>query len=202
MATFPEWEATVLDHCYDYVDYISLHTYCHNPEDDPAEFLAVSAGMDAFIRSVVATCDYVKARKRSAKTLNLSFDEWNVWFHSMEADRSAPRWTVGPRLLEDVYTLEDAVVVGCLLITLLRHAGRVKIACLAQLLNAIAPIMTAPAGPRPSSSPSSTPRGTGAARCSTCASSPPATSPGRTGRCPTSRPPPWTTGRAASRSSP
>ena len=103
--------------------------------------------MDAFIRSVVSTCDHVKARKRSARTIHLSFDEWNVWFHSMEADRSAPRWTVGPRLLEDVYTLEDALVVGCLLITLLKHADRVKIACLAQLVNAIAPIMTAPGGP-------------------------------------------------------
>jgi alpha-N-arabinofuranosidase len=147
MATFPDWEATVLDHCYDYVDYLSLHSYCQNLEDDPAEFLASSAGVDAFIRSVVATCDHVKARKRSPRTIHLSFDEWNVWFHSVEGDRSAPRWTVGPRLLEDVYTLEDALVVGCLLVTLLKHADRVKIACLAQLVNAIAPIMTAPGGP-------------------------------------------------------
>lgn len=147
MATFPDWEATVLDHCYDYVDYLSLHSYCENAEDDAAEFLASSAGVDAFIRSVVATCDHVKARKRSPRTIHLSFDEWNVWFHTLEADRAAPRWTVGPRLLEDVYTMEDALVVGCLLITLLRHADRVKIACLAQLVNAIAPIMTAPGGP-------------------------------------------------------
>ncbi len=103
--------------------------------------------MDAFIRSVVSTCNHVKARKRSTRTIHLSFDEWNVWFHSQQADRSAPRWTVGPRLLEDVYTMEDALVVGCLLITLLKHADRVKIACLAQLVNAIAPIMTAPGGP-------------------------------------------------------
>jgi alpha-N-arabinofuranosidase len=147
MATFPEWEATVLEQCYDYVDYLSLHTYCQNLEDDPAEFLAASAGVDAFIRSVVSTCDHVRARKRSPRAIHLSFDEWNVWFHSVEADRGAPRWTVGPRLLEDVYTLEDALVVGCLLITLLKHADRVKIACLAQLVNAIAPIMTAPGGP-------------------------------------------------------
>ena len=147
MATFPEWEATVLEHCYEYVDYLSLHSYCQNLEDDAAEFLACSAGVDAFIRSVVSTCDHVKARKRSTRTIHLSFDEWNVWFHSQQADRSAPRWTVGPRLLEDVYTMEDALVVGCLLITLLKHADRVKIACLAQLVNAIAPIMTAPGGP-------------------------------------------------------
>ena len=147
METFPEWEATVLEHAYDYVDYLSLHSYYQNHEDDPADFLASSAGMDAFIRSVIATADYVKARKRSARTVHLSFDEWNVWFHSLEADRAVPPWRVGPHLLEDVYTLEDALVVGTLLITLLKHADRVKIACLAQLVNVIAPIMTAPGGP-------------------------------------------------------
>lgn len=147
MDTFPEWEATVLEHAYDYVDYLSLHSYYQNREDDPAEFLASSVGMDAFIRSVLATADHVKARKRSKRTIHLAFDEWNVWFHSLEADRSATPWTVGPRLLEDVYTLEDALVVGTLLITLLKHADRVKIACLAQLVNVIAPIMTAPGGP-------------------------------------------------------
>jgi alpha-L-arabinofuranosidase len=147
MPTFPEWEATVLEHAYDYVDYISLHSYYQNHEDDPGEFLASSAGMDAFIRSVIATADYVKARKRSSRTIHLSFDEWNVWFHSMEADRAQKPWTVGPALLEDVYTLEDALVVGTFLITLLKHADRVKVACIAQLVNVIAPIMTAPGGP-------------------------------------------------------
>jgi len=147
MDTFPEWEATVLEHAYDYVDYLSLHSYYQNQEDDPAEFLASSVGMDAFIRSVIATADYAKARRRSARTIHLSFDEWNVWFHSQEADRGATPWTVGPHLLEDVYTMEDALVVGTLLITLLKHADRVKIACLAQLVNVIAPIMTAAGGP-------------------------------------------------------
>jgi alpha-N-arabinofuranosidase len=98
--------------------------------------------MDDFIKSVVATCDYVKAKKRSKKTINLSFDEWNVWFHSNDADRKIEPWTVGPALLEDVYTFEDALVVGCLLISLLKNVDRVKIACLAQLVNVIAPIMT------------------------------------------------------------
>jgi alpha-N-arabinofuranosidase len=98
--------------------------------------------MDRFIKSVVSTCDYVKAKKRSRKTINLSFDEWNVWFHSNEADSEVEPWKVGPALLEDVYTFEDALVVGCLLITLLKNADRVKIACLAQLVNVIAPIMT------------------------------------------------------------
>jgi alpha-N-arabinofuranosidase len=142
MPTFPQWEATVLDHCYESVDYISLHHYFHNHEDESSTFLASSLGMDSFIDSVVSTCDFVKAKKRSRKRMMLSFDEWNVWFHSNEADSKNEPWQVGPHLLEDVYTFEDALVVGCLINSLLRHADRVKIACLAQLVNVIAPIMT------------------------------------------------------------
>ena len=147
MPTFAEWERTVLEHTYDHVEYISLHTYYRNPEDDRATFLARSLDMDAFINSVISTCDFVKARKRSKKTMNLAFDEWNVWFHSIEADRELEPWLVAPPQLEDVYTFEDALVVGCMLITLLKHADRIKIACLAQLVNVIAPIMTENGGP-------------------------------------------------------
>ncbi|SHF19498.1 alpha-N-arabinofuranosidase [Caldanaerobius fijiensis DSM 17918] len=142
MPTFGEWEATVLDHTYEYVDYVSLHTYYGNQEDDIGNFLAKSLDMDEFITSVVSICDYIKAKKRSKKTINLSFDEWNVWFHSHDADKKIQPWTVAPPLLEDVYTFEDALLVGCMLITLLKHADRIKIACLAQLVNVIAPIMT------------------------------------------------------------
>lgn len=142
MRTFAQWEATVLDHCYDYVDYISLHTYYGNPDSDTPNFLASSMDMDEFIKSVIATCDYIKAKRRSKKTINLSFDEWNVWFHSHAADRKLESWQVAPPQLEDVYTHEDALVVGTLLISLLKHADRVKIGCLAQLVNVIAPIMT------------------------------------------------------------
>ncbi|GMA57398.1 alpha-N-arabinofuranosidase [Alicyclobacillus sacchari] len=142
MATFPEWERIVLEHTYDHVEYISMHSYYGNRKNDLASYLAQSLDMDYFIRSVIAACDYVKAKKRSNKTVNISFDEWNVWFHSNEADKQVEPWQVGPPLLEDVYTFEDALVVGCLLITLLKHADRVKMACLAQLVNVIAPIMT------------------------------------------------------------
>ncbi len=142
MPTFPSWEATVLDECYDSVDYLSLHSYYGNRDDDVGNFLGCSVGMDSFIKSVVSTCDYVKAKKRSAKSINLSFDEWNVWFHSTYPDPNIEPWTVGPHLIEDTYTFEDALVVGSLLITLLKNADRVRIACLAQLVNVIAPIMT------------------------------------------------------------
>ena len=146
MHTFPEWEAVVLEHTYDLVDYISLHTYFGNQDNDTANFLAQSVGMDDFINTVISVCDYVKAKKRSNKTINLSFDEWNVWYHSHEATAQVEPWTTAPPILEDVYTFEDALVVGCMLISLLKRADRVKIACLAQLVNVIAPIMTRTGG--------------------------------------------------------
>lgn len=142
MATYPEWEATVLDHTYEHVEFLSLHSYYGNAANDTPTFLGRSLEMEDFIRSVAATCDYVKAKKRSKKTMMLSFDEWNVWFHSNEADKKIEPWQIAPPQLEDVYTMEDALVVGCLLIALMKHSDRVRMACLAQLVNVIAPIMT------------------------------------------------------------
>ena len=146
MPTFGEWEETVLGHCYDQVDYLSLHQYYGNRDDDTPDFLASNVGMDKFISSVVAICDCVKAKKRSNKQIHLSFDEWNVWYHSNEADEKLEKWVKAPHQLEDVYNFEDALLVGSMLITLLRHADRVKIACMAQLVNVIAPIMTSDTG--------------------------------------------------------
>ena len=82
MKTFISWEETVLDHTYEYVDYISLHNYYGNRDNNTEEYLACSLDMDQFIKTVVAICDVVKHRKRSTKTMYLSYDEWNVWFHS------------------------------------------------------------------------------------------------------------------------
>ncbi len=149
MPTFPEWEAVTLSHAYDHIDYVSMHQYYGNRENDTLDFLAQSDDMEQFIHTVIATCDYVKAKKRGRKNINISFDEWNVWFHSNEADEhitSRNPWQTSPPLLEDIYTFEDALMVGLMLITLLKHADRVKIACLAQLVNVIAPIMTEPGG--------------------------------------------------------
>jgi len=142
MATFAEWEATVLDLSYDQVDYISLHNYYGNPTNDTPSYLAKSIEMDDFIKSVVAICDYIKAKKHSNKKINLSFDEWNVWYHSKEMDKKNERWQFAPLLLEDIYSFEDALLVGGLLITLIKNSDRVCMACLAQLVNVIAPIMT------------------------------------------------------------
>ncbi len=150
MKTFPEWEATTLEHTYDHVDYVSLHQYFGNADNDTPNFLAKSMETDHFIKTVIATCDYVKAKKRGKKDINLSFDEWNVWYHSQQSDDNKMKkepWEKAPALLEDIYNFEDALVVGLMLITFLKHADRVKMACLAQLVNVIAPIMTETNGP-------------------------------------------------------
>jgi alpha-N-arabinofuranosidase len=147
MPTFGAWEAAVLEYTYEYVDYLSLHIYFTNHENDTLNFLGRSLEMDSFIKTVVSICDYIKAKTHSRKKIYLSFDEWNVWFHSHNQDNRVEHWIESPPRLEDIYTMEDALVAGCMLITLLKNANRVKVACLAQLVNVIAPIMTESGGP-------------------------------------------------------
>ncbi len=142
--TFGQWEVESLDIAYDSIDYVSLHQYYENRADDTPSFLAKSLELDEFIYSVICACDYVKAKKRSKKTINLSFDEWNVWYHSN--NQPFEKWSIAPPRLEDIYNFEDALVVGSMLITILRHCDRIKIACLAQLVNVIAPIFTKTGG--------------------------------------------------------
>lgn len=147
MPTFGTWERQVLEQTYEQVDYISLHDYYEPTGGDLASFLASSVDMDAFIDAVVATADSVGAQLRSTKKLKLSFDEWNVWYQSRFVGQQNLDWTFARELIEDEFTVADAVVVGGLLITLLRHADRVGVACQAQLVNVIAPIRTRAGGP-------------------------------------------------------
>ena len=145
MPTFGDWELTMLNECYENIDYISLHRYYGNPTNDTPGFLARSMDLDDFIHTVISICDAVKGKKHQKKQINLSFDEWNVWYHSSEQDKEIwKREKLGPALplLEDIYNFEDALLAGSILITFLRNADRVKVACLAQLVNVIAPIMT------------------------------------------------------------
>ena len=150
MPTFGEWERIVLGHAYDDIDFISCHAYYEEKDGDLGSFLASSVDMDRFIETVVAIADDVKAARGSEKTIGISFDEWNVWyidrFQSVDKIEGIDNWPVAPRLLEDRYSVADAVVVGSLLISLLKHADRVTSASLAQLVNVIAPIMTEPGG--------------------------------------------------------
>jgi alpha-N-arabinofuranosidase len=149
MPSFGAWEDTVLEHTFDHVDYISLHTYLNNYDQDTPAFLASVDLMDRFIEEVVAIADSVAARRRSAKRIMLSFDEWNVWYRTRRDRKARVRegWPTAPAILEEIYTMEDALAFGGCCISLLNHADRVTVACLAQLVNAIAPIMTETGGP-------------------------------------------------------
>lgn len=146
MPTYLEWDREVLEQCYDYVDALSLHRYVGNtPEEtgnDSGKYLALNLTMDRQIEETLAVCDMVQGHKRSPKKLWLSFDEWNVWYRARSGDAMDGHRHEAPHLLEEIYNLEDALLVGGIINTLIRHADRVKLACLAQLINVIAPIMT------------------------------------------------------------
>lgn len=140
--TYPEWDRKVMEYTYDNVEYLSLHRYYEN-EGNNLDFLASFVDMDNFIRTISSTADYVKALKRGKKNINFSFDEWNVWYQNKQEPHD---WIEAPNILENNYSLLDALVFSGMGMTLLNHADRVKIACLAQLVNVIAPIFTQKGG--------------------------------------------------------
>lgn len=141
MNTFGEWELSVLKSAYEHIEYLSLHQYFANFERDTMSYLGASNDMNRFIKTVASICDTVKGIRKSGKTIHLSFDEWNVWSATNKSGNDEGKWTVGPRREEYIYSMEDALVFGCLLITLMNNCDRVKIACLAQLVNVAGPIM-------------------------------------------------------------
>jgi alpha-N-arabinofuranosidase len=145
MPTYIEWDRAVLEECYDQVDGISLHRYFGNSEEtgsDSTKYLAMNLAMDRQIQEIAAVCDTVRAHQRSDKQLFLSFDEWNVWYRARGAAAASGQRKPAPHLFEEQYNLEDALLVGGLANSLIRHSDRVKVACLAQLVNVIAPITT------------------------------------------------------------
>jgi alpha-N-arabinofuranosidase len=145
MPTYLEWDRQVLEECYNVVDGISLHRYWGNADEtggDSSRYLAMNLAMDRQIEEIIDVCDMVRGLKRSNKQLFLSFDEWNVWYRQRGGDASNGHRKEAPHLLEEVYNLEDALLVGGLINSLLRHSDRVRVACLAQLVNVIAPLMT------------------------------------------------------------
>lgn len=146
MPTFGTWERTVLRHCYEHVDYLSLHQYYQNNDGDLPTFLARNVEMDGFIKEVGAICKEIQAEKQSEKSIYLSFDEWNIWYHYQKEGNIAPTWIPARPIEEELFDTADALLLGSIMTTLLNNSDVVKIACLAQLVNVIAPIMTEPSG--------------------------------------------------------
>jgi alpha-N-arabinofuranosidase len=139
MATYMEWDRQVLDYMGDLTDYISLHRYVGNQGQDTPDYLAITNSIDLQIEEMDAACRFVQARRRSKKRIHLCFDEWNVWYKNMQMNGEGK---FAPPLIEEVYNLEDALVVAGFLQSFIRHADVVKIANLAQIVNVIAPLLT------------------------------------------------------------
>jgi len=149
--TYPEWDRIVLEEAYDNVDYLSLHNYLdkYNEADltrppknetyDTEEFLAKSIQFENHIKEVIATCDYVKANKRSDKTIYLAFDEWNV--HS-QPYKDNEKFKIGSPIDWTYFTMEDSLLFGSMGLALLRNCNRVKIGCQSLLVNTIPLILT------------------------------------------------------------
>jgi len=139
LPTYIEWDRVVLEHVGNHADYISLHRYVRNFEDDTPNFLAVTNSIDQQIEAIDGLCRAVQTKRRSFKRTYLCFDEWNVWYKNYEMNGKGQ---FAPHLVEEVYNLEDALVVAGFLNSFLRHADSVKIANIAQIVNIIAPILT------------------------------------------------------------
>ena len=142
LPTFLEWDRTVLEHCLDAVEYISLHRYVGNPDDDTPDFLAVTNSIDEQIEAMDSVCRMVHRLKKTPRRVYLSFDEWNIWYRARHGEHLDGRGKFAPHLLEEVYNLEDALVAAGFLNAFIRHADSVKIANLAQIVNVIAPLLT------------------------------------------------------------
>jgi len=143
MPTYPDWEREVLEETYENVDYISLHKYFENYEADTLNFFGKIEETGRYIQTIAGTIDHVKAKKRAKNDIFICFDEWNVWYHQREEDNERIKdwnWPKAPALLEETYNFEDALFVAGLLNEFIRRSDRVKIACIAQLVNVIAPI--------------------------------------------------------------
>lgn len=139
MKTYMEWDREALEYCWDHVSYVSAHRYSENHRNDTDWFLAEGVEIERIIEDYAGLFAYVRGLKRSDKRVYLSFDEWNVWYKANEMDG---RWTRAPHLIEEVYNLEDALVCAQYLNAFIRRADVVKIACIAQIVNIIAPLLT------------------------------------------------------------
>jgi len=146
LPTYLVWDREVLEECYDQVDGISLHNYYGNTPalsgNDSSRYLAMNLDMERQIQEIAAVCDYVRGVQKSRKRLWLSFDEWNVWYRARGGTFANGQRKFAPPLLEEVYNLEDALLVGGFVNTLLRQSDRVRVGCLAQIVNVIAPLVT------------------------------------------------------------
>lgn len=139
MPTFPEWDRVALEEAWEHMDYLSIHYYAGNRENDTPSFLANAVLFEHYVDTMEGVLRYVKAKRRSKHDVFLSWDEWQVWY---KGDPLQGDWSEAPHLAEEMYNLEDALVVGQWLNVFLRKSHVLKIACVAQIVNVISWIHT------------------------------------------------------------
>ncbi len=127
------WNRTVLEFLKNHADYVSLHIYVGNPQNDYADFVASSLELASRLKTAEGIIDAALSGVRNRK-IYIAWDEWNVWYRARGDGQR------GRRILEEQYNLEDALVVATFLNAFVNHAHIVKIANMAQLVNVIAPI--------------------------------------------------------------
>ncbi len=142
LPTYLEWDRKVLEHVKEDVEYLSVHRYVGNEDDDTKEYLAVGASIDRQLDATNAVCLAAYHTKKTKRRVYLSVDEWNVWYRARHGEHLDGAGKIAPPLLEEHYNLEDALVAAQFLNSFIRHADSVKIANLAQIVNVIAPILT------------------------------------------------------------
>ncbi|MEP7292733.1 MAG: alpha-N-arabinofuranosidase [Chloroflexota bacterium] len=142
MPTYPEWDRVALEYAWEVVDYHSLHYYAGNRDEDTASYLAISDELESYLDVTAGVLRYVKAKNRSKHDVYITWDEWNVWYRARLGKHTHGEWSEAPHLIEEVYNLEDALVIAQWMNVFLRKCDVLKIACLAQIVNVIAPILT------------------------------------------------------------
>jgi len=129
------WNRTILDYLRDHVDYISLHHYTGNRNNDYYKYLASTQFAEKTIKITEGLIQEEMLKSKRKNPIYIAFDEYNVWYraHGNEGN-------------EEIYNLEDALVVATYLNIFVRNAQIVKMANMAQLVNVIAPIFTSTKG--------------------------------------------------------
>ena len=135
-AEFVERTNLLLDQAADFIDYLAIHWYVGNPDNDFAKYMTTSELFEERISVVEGLIRAMKLQRNIRRPIAIAVDEWNVWYRARGA-------TLEERNnLEEIYNLEDALVVAMHFNAFIRHAQMVKMANIAQIVNVIAPIFT------------------------------------------------------------
>ncbi|KAJ7591542.1 glycoside hydrolase family 51 protein [Mycena floridula] len=133
---YTDWDRVTLRKLAPVVDFHSIHTYTVSQGKHAVNVMGPAAAEKALeiTRSLI---DLAKIEAGLEKDLTVCFDEWNVW---------DPVRAPGEKGAEEHYDLSDALAVAAWLNVFVRKADIVKIACIAQSVNVISPIITSPTG--------------------------------------------------------